>query len=95
MKKIVRPLVVLAALGGLLFVSNPSRDDFAAHLAREAKAGTKTEGAIGDFLKDVGGSVGKLSASAFKRQDRFLFSVYSGLGRSYVGFAKVVFVRVK
>ncbi|MFT5143301.1 MAG: hypothetical protein ACI80V_000498 [Rhodothermales bacterium] len=81
MKKILG-LVVLAGVAGLLFVSNPSKDEFEDYVQSRVEDRLKGENPnqrrLGRMLTEMGSSiVGSLAARTAERKDFLLFSLYA------------------
>ena len=93
----------LAIIGAALYFTNPSMADFGKYYERkQVQASQKGKsGVLGDIVKAVAQSGADLVVKVgFKRDDKFLFSLYtlgpaSKPSERYVGLAKFIFVQAK
>lgn len=101
--KALRSIITLAVIGGALYLTNPTMADFGAYYERKqvAAAQKNASGAFAKVAKALAQTGADLVVKlGFKRSDMLLFSVYS-LGpadkpsQSYVGLAKLVFIKTK
>ncbi len=94
--KSLMPLVLLAAILALLFVTNPTKQDFTAWYGKQAAASAPS-GTLGKALGSIGKGMASAAATAFQRQSFGVASVFSlpKGGAAYVGLGKVVFVKIR
>ena len=94
--KSIAPVVLLVIILALLFVSNPTKQDFTQWYGNRA-ADSAPSGGIGKALGGIGKGVASAAASTYQRNSYGVFSVFSltKSGAAYLGFAKVVFVKVR
>ena len=88
-------VVLVAAL--LLVALNPGQKDFSAFLSGKGIGQAKDTGLKG-VMSGAMTAVTGLAAGLYQRSDDLLFRTYGlggGKGKVYLGFAKVVFVRLK
>jgi hypothetical protein len=103
MKGTVRTIVTLAVIGGALYLTNPSMEDFGRHYEKQQVAAT-TKGVTG-VMKDIAKAVAQSGADlvvkvGFKRDDKILFSFFtlgpaSKPSKRYLGFGKAIFIELK
>lgn len=88
-------LILLAAVLALLFVSNPTKQDFSRWYGERAAASAPS-GGLGKALGGIGKGMASAAASAYQRKSYGVLSVFSLSrgGAAYLGFAKIVFVKV-
>ena len=75
-------LLLLAIIGLLLVITNPSPEDFKdylkEHLYNEFKKEQQSGGILGDLLaKGVAGISAELASSTMRRENYYVFSIYS------------------
>jgi hypothetical protein len=89
-------IIVVLAIFGLLAITNPSSADFKKYLSESEKKSAEVETGSAMFGK-VAGALAGLGSGMYDRTSYGLFSVFSvGKGSaSYIGFGKVVFVRIR
>lgn len=94
--KSLMPLVLVAVILALLFVTNPTKQDFSAWYGKQAAASAPS-GTLGKALGGLGKGMASVAASAFQRQNYGVFSVFSLVkgGAAYVGLGKVVFLKIR
>ncbi len=94
--KSLMPLVLIAVILALLFVTNPTKQDFTAWYGKQAAASAPS-GTLGKALGGLGKGMASVAASAFQRQSYGVLSVFSLAkgGTAYVGLGKVVFLKVR
>jgi len=94
--KSLMPLVLLVIIAALLFVTNPTKQDFSAWYGKQAAASAPS-GTLGKALGGIGKGMAAVAASAFQRQSYGVFSVFSLAkgGTAYVGLGKVLFLKVR
>ncbi len=90
------PVVLIAAILALLFVTNPTGKDFSEWYGNKAAAAAPA-GGVGKVLGGIGKGMASLSAGAFQRKNYGIFSVFSATkaGAAYLGLGKVVFVKIR
>ena len=103
MKKLIRLAIALAALGVVLYLTNPSMTDFGAYYEKQqvSKSQQGTTGILKDLAKAIAQTGADLVVKVgYRREDKVLFSYFT-LGPAskpterYLGLAKVVFIKVK
>jgi hypothetical protein len=101
--KLIKTIITLAALGALLYVTNPTMADFGSYYEKkQVEASQKgVTGVIGDIVKAVAQSGADLVVKVgFKRSDMKIFSVFT-LGpdnkpsERYIGVLKMAFFELK
>ncbi len=101
--KFIKTIIALAALGALLYVTNPTMADFGSFYEKKQVAASQqgVKGVMGDIAKALAQSGADLVVKVgFKRSDKLLFSVYT-LGpdnkptERYLGVLKMAFIELK
>jgi hypothetical protein len=94
-------IVAIVAILLLLALSNPGSGDFEAYMRREARSSVTRDAGSGTLGNLLGGIAetgsGLVARGAYTRSNLLFASVYSQRGRSptrYLGFAKVIFVKI-
>ncbi|HAE22308.1 MAG TPA: hypothetical protein DCG47_08305 [Spirochaetaceae bacterium] len=101
MKSLVGLVLILAVIGGILFVLNPDMDDFSLYMQNRAsaQASQNNTGALSKLASGIAGSVSGLVAKAYTRKDYLVFSTFT-MGKAsapsdqYLGMAKL-FIKIK
>jgi len=90
------PVILIVIILALLFVTNPTKQDFSAWYGNKA-ASAAPAGGLGKALGSIGKGMASAAASAYQRKSYGVFSVFSLTkeGAAYVGLAKAVFIKVK
>jgi len=94
--KSLMPLFLIAVILALLFVTNPTKQDFSVWYGKQAAASAPA-GTLGKALGGIGIGMASVAASAYQRQSYGVFSVFSLTkgGSAYLGLGKVVFLKVR
>lgn len=94
--KSLMPPVLVAVILALLFVTNPTKQDFTAWFGQRTEASAPS-GTLGKALGGLGKTMAAGAASLYQRRSYGVFSVFSPAkgGTAYVGLGKVVFVKVR
>jgi hypothetical protein len=101
MKSLIGLVLIIAVVGGLLFVLNPDMDDFGVFMQNKgsAQAGQNSTGPLSKLASGIAGSVSGLVAKAYTRKDYIVFSTFT-MGKAsapsdqYLGIAKL-FIKIK
>jgi len=99
MKGIAIFLVVIIIIGGIMFLTNPTKDDFDIFMGKKAsrniaKYASGSTGRIDDLTSDVKPTVISYNKTLFTRENYYLISIYNSKspsktdGEQYLGLFK-------
>ena len=102
MKTIGILIVIIILIGAVMYVTNPTMDNFSEYLNKKAdrnieKYSSGTESLVEEMIGGTKASTGTYSKSNYERTDFYIFSIYESdssvltYGKKYLGIFKVFF----
>lgn len=102
MKGTIKTVVMLAILGAVLFLTNPSKEDFGSYYERQQVAASQKNvgGGLKKLSKALAQSGADLTVKLFERHNKLFFSYFtlgpaSKPSKQYLGLAKFIFIKMK